>query len=200
MFCTASHFDPNHSILHTVFRDNTDFSPAEFCNCIKFRFIHPPLSEIVKKLGKMLKYTPHIQSAFGTGGLQQLPSAHPGVRFNQLLHAGDVFWCPRFQGPTGADSLLQGESAALDLTNPTLDGFKGKAGLSEGDGEVLMDLDDGFPKFVATQRVGAKVWIFHMQRQPDKVIKIWLASFLMGCLGKMQDGFQPKIAQETRYG
>ena len=26
----------------------------------------PPLSEIGKKLGKMLKYTPHFQSAFGT--------------------------------------------------------------------------------------------------------------------------------------
>ena len=26
----------------------------------------PPLSEIAKKLGKMLKYTPHFQSAFGT--------------------------------------------------------------------------------------------------------------------------------------
>ena len=34
---------------------------------------------------------------------------------------------------------------------------------------------------------------------PDKAIKLWLASFFMGCLGKMQDGFQPKIAQETRY-
>ena len=61
-------------------------------------------------------------------GLQQLPSAHPGVLFNQLLHTGDVFWCPRFQGPTGADSLLQGESATLDLTTPTLDGSKGRAG------------------------------------------------------------------------
>ena len=28
--------------------------------------LHPPLSEIAKKLGKMLKYTPHFQSAFGT--------------------------------------------------------------------------------------------------------------------------------------
>ena len=37
------------------------------------------------------------------------------------------------------------------------------------------------------------------QRQPEKAIKIWLASFFMGCLGKMQDGFQPEIAQETRY-
>ena len=61
---------------------------------------------------------------------------------------------------------------------------------------VLMDLGDGFPKFVATQSVGAKVCIFHMQRQPNKVIKIWLASFFMGSLSKMQDGFQPKIAQE----
>ena len=132
-------------------------------------------------------------------GLHQLASADPRVLFNQLLHTGDVFWCPRFQGPTGADSLLQGESATLDLTTPTLDGSMGKAGLREGDGEVLMDLGDGFPKFVATQSVGAKVWIFHMQRQPDKVIEIWLASFFMGCLGKIQDGFQPKIAQETRY-
>ena len=72
-------------------------------------------------------------------------------------------------------------------------------GLREGDGEVLMGLGDGFPKFVATQSVGAKFWIFHMQRQPDKVIKIWMASFFMGCFGKMQDCFQPKIAQETRY-
>ena len=37
-----------------------------------------------------------------------------------------------------------------------------------------------------------------VQRQPDKVIKIWLASFFMGCLGEIHDGFQPKIAQETR--
>ena len=29
-------------------------------------FVTPPLSEIAKKLGKMLKYTPHFQSAFGT--------------------------------------------------------------------------------------------------------------------------------------
>ena len=28
--------------------------------------LHPPLSEINKKIGKMLKYTPHFQSAFGT--------------------------------------------------------------------------------------------------------------------------------------
>ena len=28
--------------------------------------LHPPLSEIAKKSGKMLKYTPHFQSAFGT--------------------------------------------------------------------------------------------------------------------------------------
>ena len=132
-------------------------------------------------------------------GLQQLPSAHPGVLFNQLLHTDDVFWCPSFQGPTGADSLLQGESATLDITTPTLDGSKGRAGLREGDGGVLMDLGDGFPKFVATQSVGAKVLIFHMQRQPDKVIKIWLASFFMECLGKMQDDFQPIISLETRY-
>ena len=132
-------------------------------------------------------------------GLQQLPSAHLGVLFKQLLHTGGVFCCPRFHGPTGADSLLQGESATLDLTTPTLDGSKGRAGLREGDGEIIMDLGDGFPKFVATQSVGAKVCIFHMQWQPDKVINIWLASFFMGCLGKMQDGFQPKIAQETRY-
>ena len=90
-------------------------------------------------------------------GLQQLPSADPGVLFNQLLHTCDVFWCPHFQGPTGADSLLQGESATLDLTTPMLDGSKGKAGLREGDGEVLMDLGDGFPKFVAIQSVGASL-------------------------------------------
>ena len=89
--------------------------------------------------------------------LQQLPSADPGVLFNQFLHMGDVFWCPRFRGPTGADSLLQGESATLDLTTPTLDGSKDRAGLREGDGEVLMDLGDDFPKFVATQSVEAKV-------------------------------------------
>ena len=29
-------------------------------------FVTPPLSEIGKKLGKMLKYTPHFQTAFGT--------------------------------------------------------------------------------------------------------------------------------------
>ena len=28
--------------------------------------LHPPLSEIAKKLGKILKYTPHFQSPFGT--------------------------------------------------------------------------------------------------------------------------------------
>ena len=67
---------------------------------------------------------------------QQLPSADPEVLFNQLLHTGDVFWRTRFQGPTGADSLLQGESATLDLTTPTLDGSKGRAGLREGGGQV----------------------------------------------------------------
>ena len=92
-------------------------------------------------------------------GLQQLPSAHPGVLFNQLLHTGDVFWCPRLQGPTGADSLLLGESATLDLTTPTLDGSECRAGLREGDGEVFMDIGYGFPKFIANQSVGAKVWI-----------------------------------------
>ena len=30
--------------------------------------LHPPLSKIAKKLGKMLKYTSHFQSAFGTAG------------------------------------------------------------------------------------------------------------------------------------
>ena len=30
--------------------------------------LHPPLSEIGKKIGKMLKYTPNFQSAFGTAG------------------------------------------------------------------------------------------------------------------------------------
>ena len=28
--------------------------------------LHPPLSEIGKKIAKMLKFTPHFQSAFGT--------------------------------------------------------------------------------------------------------------------------------------
>ena len=28
--------------------------------------LHPPLSEIGKKIEKMLKYTPHFQNAFGT--------------------------------------------------------------------------------------------------------------------------------------
>ena len=33
---------------------------------IGWLFVTPPLSEIGKKSGKMLKYTPHFQSAFGT--------------------------------------------------------------------------------------------------------------------------------------
>ena len=78
-------------------------------------------------------------------GLSSFPSAHPGVLFNKLLHTGDVFWCPRLQGPTRTDSLLQGESATLDLTTPMLDGSECRAGLREGDGEVLMDIGDGFP-------------------------------------------------------
>ena len=96
-------------------------------------------------------------------GLQQLPSAHPGVLFNQFLHTGDVSRCPRLQGPTGADSLFHGESATLDLTAPMLDGSECRAGLREGADEVLMDLCDGFPKFVANQSVGlgSKVWILH---------------------------------------
>ena len=79
------------------------------------------------------------------------------------------FWCPRLRGPTGADSLLQGESATLDLTDPMLGGSDGRAGLREGDGEVLIDLGDGFPMFVA--KVGAKVWILHnaaADRQSDQ--------------------------------
>ena len=72
---------------------------------------------------------------------------------------GDVFWCPRLQGPTVADSLFQGENATLDLTASTLDGSECRAGLREGDDEVLMDIGDSFPKFIANQSVGAKVWI-----------------------------------------
>ena len=90
-------------------------------------------------------------------GLQQVPECSSGVLFNQLLHTGDVFWCPRLQGPIGADSLLQDVSVTLDLTAPTLDGAECRA----GDGEVLMDIGAGFPKFVANQSVGAKVWILH---------------------------------------
>ena len=104
-------------------------------------------------------------------GLQQLPSAHPGVLFNQLLRTGDVFWCHRLQGPTGADSLLQDESTTLDLTIPALDGSECRAGLREGDGEVLMDIGDGVPKFIANQSVGAKVWILRRaaaDRQSDQ--------------------------------
>ena len=53
----------------------------------------------------------------------------------------------------------RGESATLDLTIPPLDGSECRAGLREGDGEVLMDISNGFPKFIANQSVGAKVWI-----------------------------------------
>ena len=127
-------------------------------------------------------------------GLQQLPECSSGVLFNQLLHTGDVFWCPRLQGPTGADSLLQGESATLDLTAPTFDGAECRARLREGDGEVLMDIGDGLPKFVANQSVGAKVWILYYAaagRQRDQNLA---GKLFLGCLG-----FQPKIAQEIRY-
>ena len=101
--------------------------------------------------------------------------------------------------PTEADSLLQGESATLDPTAPTLDGAECKVGLREGDGEVLMDFGDGFPKFVANQNVGAKVWILHYaaaDRQSDQNLA---GKLFLGCLREMQDGFQPKIAQETQY-
>ena len=33
-------------------------------------FVTPPFSEIAKKLGKMLKYTPHFHSAFGAAACQ----------------------------------------------------------------------------------------------------------------------------------
>ena len=132
-------------------------------------------------------------------GLQQLPECSYEVLFNQLLHTGDVFWCLRLQRTTGADSLLQDESATLDLTAPTLDGAECRAGLREGDGEVFMDIGDGFPKFVANQSVGAKVWILHYtaaDRQRDQNLA---GKLFLGCLVKMQGGYQPKIAQETRY-
>ena len=132
-------------------------------------------------------------------GLQQLPECSSGVLFNQFLHTGDVFWCPRVQRPTGADSLLQDESATLDLTAPTLDGAECRAGLREGDGEVLMDICDGFPEFVANQSVGAKVWILHYAAADRQSYQNLAGKLYLGCLGKMQDGFQPKIAQETRY-
>ena len=132
-------------------------------------------------------------------GLQQLSECSSGVLFNQLLHTGDVFWYPRLQGPTGADSLLQNESATLDLTAPTLDGVECRAGLREGDGEVLMDIGDGFPKFVANQSVGAKVWILNYAAADRQSNQNLAGKFFLGCLGEMQDGFQPKIAQETRY-
>ena len=37
--------------------------------------LHPPPSEIAEKLGKMLKYTPHFQGAFGTA--EPTPSHEP---------------------------------------------------------------------------------------------------------------------------
>ena len=92
--------------------------------------------------------------------------------------------------------IVQCETATLDLTAQCW--MVLMVGQDSGDGEVLMDLGDGFPKFVANQSVGAKVWILH-NAAADKIIKIWLAIFFMGCLGEMKDGFQPKIAQETRY-
>ena len=60
-----------------------------------------------------------------------------------------------------------------------------------------MDIGDGFPKFVANQSVGSKVWILHYaaaDRQSDQNL---VGKLFLGCLGEMQDDFQPKIAQET---
>ena len=62
-----------------------------------------------------------------------------------------------------------------------------------------MDIGNGFPKFIANQSVGAKVWILPRtaaDRQSDQSLA---SKLFVGCLGEMQDGFQPKIAQETGY-
>ena len=87
----------------------------------------------------------------------------------------------------------------MDVTAPTLDGAECRAGLREGDVEVLTDIGDGFPKFVANHSIGAKVWILHYtaaDRQSDQNLA---GKLFLGCLGERQGGFQPKIAQETRY-
>ena len=43
--------------------------------------LHPPPYEIAKKLGKMLRYTPHFQRAFGTAAQKYKRSKTLLVRF-----------------------------------------------------------------------------------------------------------------------
>ena len=45
--------------------------------------LHPPLSEIGKKIGKMLKYTPQFQSAFGTAEYIGTKKIHVTDKFDK---------------------------------------------------------------------------------------------------------------------
>ena len=58
--------------------------------------LHPPLSEIAKKLGKMLKYTPHFQSAFGTAACRIYNIVDTevyiyAVKFNTFEHCNILY-------------------------------------------------------------------------------------------------------------
>ena len=55
-----------HFFVQTLY-SKIDISRKKMDQLVGF-LLHPPLSEIGKKIGKMLKYTPHFQSAFGTAG------------------------------------------------------------------------------------------------------------------------------------
>ena len=53
------------SNLTVTIHSKIDISHPKMGQLVGF-LLHPPLPEISKKLGKMLEYTPHFQSAFGT--------------------------------------------------------------------------------------------------------------------------------------
>ena len=92
-------------------------------------------------------------------GLQQVPECSSGGSFRS---APSHRRCFLVSSSTGADrSWLPspGRQCHSGSHHLTLDGSECRAGVREGDGEVLMDIGDGFPKFITNQSVGAKVCI-----------------------------------------
>ena len=59
-----------HFFVQTLY-SKIDISHKKMDQLVGF-LLNPPLSEIGKKIGKMLKYTPHFQSAFGTAAYNSI--------------------------------------------------------------------------------------------------------------------------------
>ena len=67
LLLTAKSMKFEHFFVQTL-HSKIDISHKKMDQLVGF-LLRPPLSEICKKIGKMLKYTPHFQSAFGTAAI-----------------------------------------------------------------------------------------------------------------------------------